>query len=129
MWSAFSRHTRAHARAWVHASPLPRTHARAHTLSLTFTHSHTHTHTHTFAYTHVHTHTSRQPFGEVATLAPSDKSTVNLYVDFGGKTRAAKFDIVTDKVGSRVSVGCRVPMALRTVVGPPISSLMRYVAP
>ena len=38
-----------------------------------------------------------QPFGEVATLAPAGKSTVNLYVDFGGKTRAAKFDIVTDK--------------------------------
>ena len=65
-----------------------------------------------------------QPFGEVATLAPGGKrhtfskvpsivplhrnyiraltsenvrSTVNLYLNFGGKTRAAKFDIVTDK--------------------------------
>jgi hypothetical protein len=33
----------------------------------------------------------------VATLAPAGRSTVNLYLNFGGKTRAAKFDIVTDK--------------------------------
>ena len=38
-----------------------------------------------------------QPFGEVASLAAGGKSSVNLYIDFAGNTRPAKFDILTDK--------------------------------
>ena len=40
---------------------------------------------------------SLQPFGEVASLPAGGKSVVNLYVDFGGKTRGAKFDLKHDR--------------------------------
>jgi len=42
-----------------------------------------HTHTHPLSLSHTHTGMELQPFGEVATLAPAGKSSVNLYVDFG----------------------------------------------
>ncbi len=45
-----------------------------------------------------------QPFAEIAALQPGASTSVNLYVDFGGKTRAANFDICTERGTYPVSV-------------------------
>jgi hypothetical protein len=45
-----------------------------------------------------------QPFAEIATLPPGGSTSVNLYVDFGGKTRAANFDVQTERGTYPVSV-------------------------